>query len=48
LSTARGADRIIAMQNGRVKESGTHDALMAERGLYWRLNRQSQDAIDSN
>jgi ATP-binding cassette subfamily B protein len=48
LSTARGADRIIAMQNGRVKESGTHDALMAERGLYWRLNRQSQDSIDSN
>jgi ATP-binding cassette, subfamily B, multidrug efflux pump len=42
LSTARGADRIIAMQHGRVKESGTHAALMAARGLYWRLNRQSQ------
>jgi ATP-binding cassette subfamily B protein len=48
LSTARGADRIIAMQHGRVKESGTHAALMAARGLYWRLNRQSRDTIDSN
>lgn len=48
LSTARAADRIIAMQHGRVKESGTHAALMAAQGLYWRLNRQSQDAIDRN
>ncbi|MGD9006940.1 MAG: ABC transporter ATP-binding protein [Desulfobacteraceae bacterium] len=48
LSTARGADRIIAMQHGRVKESGTHASLMAAQGLYWRLNRQSQDTIDRN
>lgn len=48
LSTARGADRIIAMQHGRVKESGTHAALMAAQGLYWRLNRQSPDTIDPN
>lgn len=48
LSTARAADRIIAMQHGRVKESGTHDSLMAAQGLYWRLNRQSQDTIDRN
>jgi ATP-binding cassette subfamily B protein len=49
LSTARAADRIIAMQHGRVKESGTHDSLMAAQGLYWRLNRQSQEtAINPN
>jgi ATP-binding cassette subfamily B protein len=48
LSTARAADRIITMQHGRVKESGTHAALMAEQGLYWRLNRQSPDTIDRN
>jgi ATP-binding cassette subfamily B protein len=49
LSTARAADRIIAMQHGRVKESGTHASLMEAQGLYWRLNRQSQDtAINPN
>jgi ATP-binding cassette subfamily B protein len=41
LSTARAADQIIAMQHGRKVESGTHASLMASKGLYWRLNRQS-------
>ena len=40
LSTARMADTIVVMQQGRVVESGTHDQLMAAGGLYWRLNRQ--------
>ncbi len=48
LSTARAAHRIIAMQHGRIIESGTHASLMAAQGLYWRLNRQSQDTIDRN
>ncbi len=38
LSTIRGADRIIVMGQGRVVEQGTHDALMAARGVYWGLN----------
>lgn len=37
LSTVRQADRIIVMDQGRVVEQGTHDALMAEGGLYARL-----------
>jgi ATP-binding cassette subfamily B multidrug efflux pump len=40
LSTARAADKIVVIQNGRVAEHGTHDQLMAVKGLYWRLNRQ--------
>jgi ATP-binding cassette subfamily B protein len=48
LSTARGADRIIAFQHGRIIESGTHAALMAAQGLYWRLNRQSQETVEHN
>ncbi len=33
-STVRMADRIIVVQNGTVVEDGTHDALVAQGGLY--------------
>ena len=34
LSTVRRADLILLMDDGRVVERGTHDDLMAARGLY--------------
>jgi subfamily B ATP-binding cassette protein MsbA len=37
LSTVRNADRIIAMEDGRIKEIGSHAALLAADGLYRRL-----------
>jgi ABC-type multidrug transport system fused ATPase/permease subunit len=40
LSTARGADKIAVIRQGRVAECGSHADLMAAKGLYWRLNRQ--------
>ncbi|MEM8788415.1 MAG: ABC transporter ATP-binding protein [Pseudomonadota bacterium] len=44
LATIRGADQILVLDNGRLADSGTHDALLARGGLYRRLfDLQMQD-----
>ena len=37
LSTIQNANRIIVLHHGTIREQGTHQELLAERGLYWRL-----------
>ena len=37
LSTVQRADRILVLHHGELREQGTHQQLLAERGLYWRL-----------
>ncbi|KIH55989.1 ABC transporter, ATP-binding protein [Ancylostoma duodenale] len=49
LSTIKNADKIIAMKAGEVVELGTHEELLANKGLYYDLVHAQTftDAVDS-
>ena len=50
LSTVQSADVILVMHKGRLREIGTHQQLLPQRGLYWRLYQlqyQEQDAASA-
>jgi len=37
LSTIQRADGILVMHRGQLRESGTHQELLTQRGIYWKL-----------
>jgi ATP-binding cassette subfamily B protein len=40
LSTIMHADRIYVLEKGNMAETGTHEQLLAEKGLYYAMWRQ--------
>jgi len=47
LSTIAAMDRLVVMDKGRIVEQGSHEALVAKRGLYAQLwARQSGGFLD--
>ena len=44
LSTIRKANKIIVLDKGEVKEMGTHDELLAEKGYYFKLYQLQFDS----
>jgi ATP-binding cassette subfamily B protein len=45
LATIRSANRIIVMDKGRIVETGNHDSLIADNGVYARLAKLQFDGI---
>ena len=37
LSTIQRADKILVMHKGKLREMGSHQQLLAQRGIYWKL-----------
>ena len=37
LSTIKNSDRIIVLHKGEIRETGTHQELLAQQGIYYKL-----------
>lgn len=46
LSTIRGSDRIVVLQDGEVVETGDHETLMTQQGLYAKLYSMNYASFD--
>ena len=45
LSTLREADVLCVIENGEVKETGTHDELIRAKGKYFELYKLQSEAL---
>src|SRR5690606_3624077 len=47
LSTIQHADNIFVLENGKIKETGTHDELLALRGIYYQMYQMQKNLTES-
>jgi ABC-type multidrug transport system fused ATPase/permease subunit len=47
LQTIQEADRIVVLKRGELKEVGSHEALMASRGIYYTLNQLQFQTLET-
>ncbi len=47
LSTIRQADKIVVLEGGQIRETGTHDQLLARRGIYHRLHEMQHADVNA-
>ena len=45
LKTVRNADQIVVIDNGRISQQGTHEALMKEEGIYRNFVSERKEAV---
>ena len=45
-STIQNVDRKLVMHRGKLREIGTHQELMLEQGIYWRLYQMQYEGRD--
>jgi ATP-binding cassette subfamily B protein len=47
LSTIKNATRIMYIDKGNIVEQGTHNELLAKRGMYWKLYTAQYRLLDA-
>jgi len=45
LSTLRNADKLLVLEGGKIPEEGTHDKLIREKGIYYKLYTLQYEAL---
>ena len=46
LSTIEAADNILVLEGGQVVEQGTHESLMQQQGVYYKLYQSQFDSVE--